>query len=393
MKILLLEDNQEKCEQIKDAVYDIISDASVFIVGNWFDYSLQINRKEFDLILLDLLVPRSPKDPKVEDHCMQLVETTRGFDSKSFRTPAIVLTKYLDQSEEFFRELNKVDINVISFDDEGMWKAALKMKVLAAKPKIKYSFLIVCALSKEVDAYAEAVDEFGPLKDISGLLCREVTIGDVRGAIIQMPRMGLVTSGIITSLAIERFEPRLLCMSGICGGIPDESFIYDILITDTCHQHDAGKWNNEGFKAEHYDVQIKSNTRNQLEELISNEAINMYLTNGLEIRKSEYPEGMDKYIANIRIVPTSSGSAVIAEEKKTAQLPGAQRKLVGFDMEVYSVYEAARLMNPELNFFAVKTVVDDGGRNKGDHFHRIGCLLSARLVVYTIKSGKLLIEK
>ncbi|MCX2863729.1 hypothetical protein OOZ63_18020 [Paucibacter sp. PLA-PC-4] len=38
-------------------------------------------------------------------------------------------------------------------------------------------------------------------------------------------------------------------------------------------------------------------------------------------------------------------------------------------------------------FFAVKAVVDDGGKNKGDSFHRIACLLSAKFVVAAIRSG------
>jgi hypothetical protein len=63
-----------------------------------------------------------------------------------------------------------------------------------------------------------------------------------------------------------------------------------------------------------------------------------------------------------------------------------QRKLSGFDMEVYSVYEAARHARNRTAFFGVKTVVDDGGENKGDSFHRIGCLLSAKFVVAAIRA-------
>jgi hypothetical protein len=86
-------------------------------------------------------------------------------------------------------------------------------------------------------------------------------------------------------------------------------------------------------------------------------------------------------------VPTSSGSAVIAEHGKTATLAVGQRKLAGFDMEVYSVFEAARHAKTRTAFFAAKAVVDDGGKNKGDSFHRIGCLLSAKFVVAAIRSG------
>ena len=38
-------------------------------------------------------------------------------------------------------------------------------------------------------------------------------------------------------------------------------------------------------------------------------------------------------------------------------------------------------------FFAAKAVVDDGDKNKGDSFHRIGCLLSAKFVAEAIRSG------
>jgi hypothetical protein len=78
---------------------------------------------------------------------------------------------------------------------------------------------------------------------------------------------------------------------------------------------------------------------------------------------------------------------VIAEEGKASTLLVGQRKLAGFDMEVYSVYEAARHARKRTAFFAAKTVVDDGGVNKGDSFHRIGCLLSAKFVVAAIRAG------
>lgn len=387
MKILILEDDQIKLKAVREAIADMGVDAELTEVGNWLDYSKQVNSKVFDLILLDLLVPRSPRDPKVEDHCTQLVETTRGFDSKSFRTPAIVLTKYLAQSEEFFRELNKVDITAISFDDEGTWKPALEMKVRAAEPKAQFEFLIICALSKEVMAFESEVEFFGPLKTIAGLSCREVVVKGFKGAIVQMPRMGLVSGAVISAYAIERFSPKLICMSGICGGVPGESLIYDVLITDVCHQHDAGKWSNAGFRSEHYDNQLKTSVRNRIEELVNDEQTKARVSAGLVLAQSEYPKGMEKFDLRLRLTPTSSGSAVIAEQGKTASLTGDQRKLAGFDMEVFSVFEASRLNSAEPLVFAAKSVVDDGDENKGDNFHRIGCLLSARFVVSVIESG------
>lgn len=280
------------------------------------------------------------------------------------------------------------DINVIPFNDHGEWKEALKLKLLAAQPKKKYEFVIVCALEKEVNAYEELTDTWGPVKTISGLICREIQIGANKGVIVRSHRMGLVATAVVSTIALERFEPSLICMSGICGGIPGESQIYDVLVTQTCHQHDAGKWSNDGFKSEHYDVQISVEVHNKLVEICSEKEFKAFLLQDQNAGKSELPAEMERLTCNIKAdAPTSSGSAVMAEDGKTSSLTTGQRKLAGFDMEIYSVYEAARLAANKPAFFAAKTVVDDGGKNKGDTFHRIGCLLSAKFIVQAIRAG------
>ncbi len=136
--------------------------------------------------------------------------------------------------------------------------------------------------------------------------------------------MGLVTTAVVSSFAIEKFEPKLICMSGICGGVPCESSIYDVLITDVCHQHDVGKWSNDGFRSEHYDVQVNPNVRNRLEELKNSPEVIEFIGNNINLQRPEFPEGMDKYEVALNLVATSSGSAVMADEGRTASLSGGQ---------------------------------------------------------------------
>ena len=388
MKILILEDEDGKNDEIQYEIYQIIPDTDIQREKNWYDYTRAICNTKFDLIILDLLVPRSGKDNTVEDHHEQLVSTTRDYQSKSFFTPAIVLTRHTEDSGDFVYDLNAVDINVIPFNGHGEWKEALKLKLFAAQPKQKYEFVIVCALEKEINAFNGLTDTWGSVKTISGLSCREVQLGVYKGVIVRAHRMGLVAAAVTATMALERFEPRLICMSGICGGIAGESEIYDLLVTQICHQHDAGKWSNEGFKSEHYDVQIDVNVHNKLLEVCSDDKLEEYLLEGLNPSKSEFPAKVERLTCNLKVdVPTSSGSAVMAEGGKTSSLTSGQRKLAGFDMEIYSVYEAARLAANKPAFFAAKTVVDDGGKNKGDKFHRIGCLLSAKFIVKAIRAG------
>jgi len=388
MKILILEDEDGKNDEIQYEIYQTIPDADIQREKNWYDYARAICNTKFDLIILDLLVPRSGKDGTVEDHHDQLVSTTRDYQSKSFFTPAIVLTRHTEDSGDFVYDLNAVDINVIPFNGHGEWKEALKLKLLAAQPKQKYEFVIICALDNEINAFNGLTDTWGSVKTISGLVCREVQIDMYKGVIVRAHRMGLVAAAVIATMALERFEPRLICMSGICGGIPGESGIYDLLVTQTCHQHDAGKWSNDGFRSEHYDVQVSVDVHNKLLEFCSDNGLKEFMLEGLNAGKSELPDEMEWLTCNVKAdAPTSSGSAVMAEDGKTSSLTSGQRKLAGFDMEIYSVYEAARLAPNKPVFFAAKTVVDDGGKNKGDKFHRIGCLLSAKFIVKAIRAG------
>lgn len=387
MKILILEDEDSKYNEIQAEIIKTIPDADIQRKTNWADYTRAINNTKYDLILIDLIVPTLKNSPPENKHA-DLVYVTREYDSPSFLTPAIVLTRYTENSEEYMSGWNKVNINVISFNGSGEWKEALKLKLLANQPKKKYEFVIVCALEKEIAAFEGITDHLKPVKIISGLLCREVKIGANKGVIVLAHRMGLVAAAVVATMALERFEPRLICMSGICGGIPGESGIYDLLVSQTCHQHDAGKWSNNGFKSEHYDIQIDPNVHNKLIELCSDKVLNEFLLKDLAAGKSEMPDGMEKITCNVKYnASTSSGSAVIAEENRTSALTIGQRKLAGFEMEIYSVYEAARLATNSPAFFAAKTVVDDGGANKGDQFHRIGCLLSAKFIVKAIQAG------
>lgn len=388
MKILVLEDEDGKFEQVRSHIIEVIPHAEIQREKNWLDYSRSVANFKFDLIILDLIVPRSPRDGTVEDHHESLVDTTRDYHSKSFSTPAIVLTRHnLDQGD-FVHDLNLVDINVIPFNGHGRWREALKIKLLAAQPKKKFDVVIACALEKEADAFEGLTDSWGPVKSISGLLCREVQIGEYKAVIVRAKRMGLVAAAVAAAFALDRFEPRLICMSGICGGVDGESKMYDLLVTQICHQHDAGKWSATGFKSEHYDVQLDVDVHNKLVEIASDPSVKKLLLEGLNPGKSEVPDGEERVSCNIKPdAITSSGSAVVAEEGKTTSLSVGQRKLAGFDMEVYSVYEAARHAINRTAFFAAKAVVDDGGRNKGDSFHRIGCLLSAKFVVAAIRAG------
>jgi hypothetical protein len=81
-----------------------------------------------------------------------------------------------------------------------------------------------------------------------------------------------------------------------------------------------------------------------------------HLLDDLGLTRLEVPNGVMKIGYAIKSdAITSSGSAVIAEEGKTSTLTVGQRKLTGFDMEIYSIYEAARHARKRTAFFCCKS--------------------------------------
>ena len=52
--------------------------------------------------------------------------------------------------------------------------------------------------------------------------------------------MGLVGMAITASKAIEAFQPKIVCMSGICAGVEGEVGLLDIIIGNICWEYQTG---------------------------------------------------------------------------------------------------------------------------------------------------------
>ncbi|MDO8729422.1 MAG: nucleoside phosphorylase [bacterium] len=391
MKILVLEDDSTKSELVKAEISSVDLAVSVEIVSNLRDYTIKVGQNVYDLIIVDLVVPQFPFDAQAIDVTGQIIDITRDQDCLNFRSPVLALTRYNEKAEAQFEDLNRKDITIVTFDeDSGRWKESIREKVRSCEPPVHYPFVIICALAKEADAYAAAGYQVGERQTIKGLACREISIGLVVGVIITAPRMGLVSSAITSTQAIEAFKPKLICMSGICGGVPEKTKIYDVVIPDICHQNDSGKWTNAGFESEGYSVQLEHGMKLKIDELISKPAFLETVKRDVILRRAEFPEGADVLDFKIIIAPTSSGSAVIADKEMVEILKEQHRKLSAFEMESFAVFEAARLAPTKPQYFSAKAVVDDGSPSKGDLFHRVACILSAKVVYECIKSGLLL---
>ena len=386
MDILVLEDSDPKFDELDRHIKTTLGAVVIARAAVLSEFLRLIERQQFDLIVVDLLVPRFKDSKEAEDVTAQILEACRDGACKNSRTKVVALTASDDASDSNYKELNAAGVAVLTFDQSGRWKESLQQQCMLARPKKVFDVVILCALPKEVQGYVNAGYQVGDAYLHGNLDCREISIGNQQAVIVTASRMGLVSCAITATQAIEAFSPSLICMSGICAGIKGKAKLLDIAIADSCHQHDFGKWSVGGYEPEIYSVPIKAKLRAQLKKIIEDEKdFASTILEKVEFDRDELPDEMKRLAANVYLTPASSGSAVVADEKMVEIIKEQQRKGAIFEMESFALYEAARLHPRDISFFSAKAVVDDGGPTKGDKYHRLACILSARTTYECIR--------
>lgn len=372
MKYLLIEDDHKKRNEIinhlelKDDKFDFDQ------ADNLADARRLLLTKVYDLVIFDIYLPLTNSGGSEVDISSDLVNEFSK--SKNYLSEVIAITKYDDRIQSNSRLFNDNGITVVAYCDEtNSWKNGLDLKISRLSSKPRCDFLIFCALTKERAAYGSTVANLGELKTIGGLNCQEISIDKFNGLCIIPSNMGLVNMAITATKSIEIFQPKIVAMSGICAGIPGEANLLDLLIGDICWEYQTGKFKGSEFKQEPYQAKILPEIKTELAQLSENNDFIFGLKEGLfdsELKSSK-----------ARVVPISSGSAVIADNAKMAEIGMQHRKLAGVEMEMYSLYEAASQSQFIPKFFGVKAVVDMGNSEKGDTLHDTGCIISARFVI------------
>ena len=75
-------------------------------------------------------------------------------------------------------------------------------------------------------------------------------IGRISGkdVIVVNSDVGMTNAAMTTQLLIDRFKPKEIIFTGICGGIDPDNSIGDIVIPEFWVTHDYGLYNKDGFK-------------------------------------------------------------------------------------------------------------------------------------------------
>jgi nucleoside phosphorylase len=202
------------------------------------------------------------------------------------------------------------------------------------------------------------------------------------GALIKLRHMGLVSAVHETTLALNVFQTKVLCMSGICAGFSSRTSLGQLVIASPAWEYQAGKWSENGFEIAPAQIPLRPATRAIIDQVVSRPGFVSQLESDDGLEGSRPPQQTPPILA-----PFGTGSAVIADSARLKHVQVQHRKVAALDMEAFGVYYASHESSfPVEHFFCVKCVVDMADATKADDLHQYGCTISARATEQIIRA-------
>ncbi|WP_405118252.1 hypothetical protein [Pseudomonas leptonychotis] len=334
----------------------------------------------FQLMLLDLRLPaRSGETPdaKVGLELLRMILEDGEYYAPDNIVGTTADSSAMSQLESHFKQYTTQILMVTPEDND--WKFSLE-KLLsridrAAQQTRQYVIdaCFVTALRKpELQGVLALPISWSPEESLgNGVLFQEgfASIGGVNRRFIcaHSTQMGMVAATFMVRALWERFLPKLIIMTGICGGLRD-ACLGDVIVAERSWDWQSGKWPASG------EFEAAPDHKEANAELVAlargtDEVADSFWSTQ-ESRPSQKPI--------VRVGPMVSGSAVVEDPKKHELFTRQHRKAIAVDMECFGFYFTSE-MSSELKpkALCVKAVSDLADRNKSDNYQDYCSHLSA----------------
>ena len=203
--------------------------------------------------------------------------------------------------------------------------------------------------------------------------------------------MASIASAALTTKMILRFHPRYLFMTGICAGLKGNNIGFgDVLVATHIWDGMSGKYKdlkNEAkgtemiFEPDYRPISLDAEMLNIINRLKDKAELLSQIKNNYQGEKPDSP-------LNIHTGPMTSVPAVIASEKKIAELKVHARKIIGLEMETYGVFyaaEHAHYLKP-IYTASFKSASDLADKDKTDTYQPYASYTSAALMKHIIEN-------
>jgi adenosylhomocysteine nucleosidase len=373
--VLVTEDDRNKRDTIVNYLLDCgVERSQIRTAANMVEFSSEFS-PEVSVCVIDLCLPAfdGGEIQKNGIGILQVIERSKAADLK-----LIAISSYPEEFENVRPQFESRGCIIADFHKTEVWQSALKNLLVQAASRESFDFIVFTALTSERQPYTSLESLNGKAVSKGNLTRYDITIEGKRGTVIELPRMGIVDAAVTASVCIERFTPKVVCMSGICAGFPKHAALGQLLVAELAYEYQSGKWTDDGFSQEPYQVPVSENLRTLLRGLTAEDELLTNLELGWkQVRPAE--------MRTPHLAAFTSGSAVIADSRYLAQVGSHHRRVAGLDMETYAIFRAAHLARSKPEIICAKVVVDLADTEKDDRLHPYGCTISARFVVHALK--------
>jgi nucleoside phosphorylase/CheY-like chemotaxis protein len=396
IKILILEDNEVKRKKIKELILENehIKSTDIIITVCSNDSRRELYTKEFDLFIIDLLVPANIDDEATATESINLLYDINNDDLIKKPLHIFGLSAFEDKIQEYEKHFTNKDWHLIQYSESSHnWKDILNSKlkhILDSKKcnhseQYRYDIGIICALNDpEFKHIKKLSDEWVPLTLNNNSLEFYTTVFKRDGKelsviAISINQMGMVSTSILATQMIELFRPKYLTMTGIAAGIEGESELGEVLVIEHSWDYNSGKikTNEDGSKKFEVDMRQEPLDRDLYNKMTRLQRDTPFL-HKLYL---DYQGNKPKTYLEISICQVASGAAVVANNEIIKDVTSQARKLKGIEMEAYGLFCAAsNATNLKPKALVIKSVCDFADENKNDNIQDYAAYSSANVL-------------
>lgn len=386
MRCLVIDDDDQKLRLVRDELCaGGVRSEDVVSAAHAAEARKLLESQTFDLMLIDVLLPSRGGAKPEGSTSVELLKQI--FDDGTSYAPRYVVgmtasTDALKSHEDEFRQMTLLVIHVSP--EIAEWREFLRNLIrfitrgIESQETFDYD---ICVLDALRYPELEAVQKTWPLSLSSEeLLNRSVLIqtgtlqlnGAGRRIVCAHPsQMGPVAATQAAEAILREFKPRVLLMTGICGGISGDVRIGDVVVAEKSWDWQAGKWTHEGTLLSAPDHKEAS------AELV---AMARTAETSLPAIYQEFSGNRPSHQPKLIVGPMVTGSSVVASTDIQNVFRDQHRKMVAVDMECYGLYYAAAISSSrQTKVLCIKAISDLADRAKSDDLQPYCSYVSARL--------------
>lgn len=392
MKVLIVDDSPRRYKALTDRLIEEgISEEDVHCVTCAQHARASLAEHNFDLMILDVVLPLRAQDDPQPQHSRELLEQLIEDDDLIRPRQIVGITAHADVTKDTIQYFQDNLWTVVDYTDasdawlEQIINCLRFLKgggVSDTSQGSAVDVAVVCALSdpelSQVLRLPWNWSAARPLDEATFIHAGHFEVADrkITVAAASASRMGMVSSALLSAKLIQYLSPKFVVMTGICAGMKSKTNFGDVVLADPCWDWQSGKrTHDEGqpvFAISPHQIGVDPSVRAKFEQLKMRHDVLAAIQSGFA---ASSPSTKLKLV----IGPMASGSSVLADPNATEEIRKQHRELCAVEMEAYGVYAAATYAGSQRpRVFAIKSVCDFADSDKNDEFQQYAAYTSAK---------------